>query len=74
MLNGGAATLSPRKKSGRRTIAVKMDAPIVKKAQVVADDRGIPVSEYLSEMVRGRVESDWLKIIKRAADAEGSDG
>jgi hypothetical protein len=47
-----------------------MDAPIVKKAQTVADDRGIPVSEYLSELVRGSVERDWLKIVKRAADAE----
>ena len=55
--------LSPRKKSGRRTMAVKMDAPVVKKAQTAADDRGIPVSEYLSDMVRGLVERDWLKIV-----------
>jgi hypothetical protein len=47
-----------------------MDAPVVKKAHTVADDRGIPVSEYLSDLVRALVEKDWLKIVKRAADAE----
>jgi hypothetical protein len=54
-------------------MAVKMDAPVVKKAQTVADDRGIPVSEYLSDLVRSMVERDWLRIVKRAADAESGD-
>lgn len=67
------SALSPRKKSGRKTMAVKMDAPVVKKAQTVADDRGIPVSEYLSDLVRSMVERDWLRIVKRAADAESGD-
>ncbi len=71
MRNKEAPAVSPRKKSGRKTIAVRIDAPIGKKAQTVADDRGIPVSEYLSELLRGAVDRDWLKIVKRAADAEG---
>ena len=41
-----------------------------RRAQTVADDRGIHLSEYLTEMVRDRVEREWLRIVKRTADAE----
>lgn len=62
-----------RKKSGRKTSAVKIDASIAMKAARVAEDRGIPVSEYLTEMVRDRVEREWLKIVKRADELERKD-
>jgi hypothetical protein len=68
-----AESVVGRKKSGRRTIATKIDAVIVRKAQTVADDLGVPVSEYLSGLLRERVERDWLKIVKRAAEAEGGE-
>lgn len=61
-----------RKKSERPTGAVRMEASIIRKAQTIADDLGIPVSEYLSDLLRDRVEREWLKIVKRAADAESA--
>lgn len=70
--------VSPRKKSGRRTKLVRMDAPIVTKAQRIADDRGVPLSDYLSDLVRGSVDRDWAKMMKKfdqqlSKGDEGSD-
>lgn len=59
-----------RKKTGRRTSAVKIDASVAMKAARVAEDRGMPVSEYLTDLLRDRVEREWLKIVKRADQAQ----
>lgn len=73
-MNAAVEPVLGRKKSERPTQAAKIEASIVRKAQTVADDLGVPVSEYLSGLLRDRVERDWLKIVKRAADAESGDG
>jgi hypothetical protein len=65
----GTATLG-RKKTGRRTQAVKIDASLAMKAGRIAEDRGIAVSDLLSEMLRERIEREWLKLVKRASEAE----
>jgi hypothetical protein len=63
--SGMESVLAPRKKSGRQTVAVRIDASIAKKAKSVAEDRGIDLSDFLSEALHAVVEREWAKIIKR---------
>jgi hypothetical protein len=53
------------KASNRRDAVVKLDGIIVGKAQMVAKAQGISVAEYLSEMLRGLVDRDFLKVMKQ---------
>ena len=57
----------------RRDAVVKLDVTIVGKAQMVAKANGISLAEYLSEMLRGPVDRDFLKVMKQMEAAE-SDG
>jgi hypothetical protein len=53
------------------TKAVKLDRALAAKAQMIATDRGIPLADYISECLRGVVERDWAKMIRRVGgDAE----
>jgi hypothetical protein len=52
------------KASKRRDAVVKLDVIIVGKAQMVAKARGTSLAEYLSEVIRGPVDRDFLKIMK----------
>jgi hypothetical protein len=38
---------------------------IAKKAKSIADDHGVDLSEFLSEILQATVEREWAKIIKR---------
>ncbi len=62
-----------RKKSENKTQAVRIDASVAMKAARVAEDRGVPLSQFLTELVKDRVEREWLKIVQRAADLERDD-
>jgi hypothetical protein len=53
------------KASNRRDAVVKLDGIIVGKAQMVAKAQGISVAEYLSEMLRGLVDRDFLSVMKQ---------
>jgi predicted HicB family RNase H-like nuclease len=66
--------VSPRKKTGRSTKPVRVESSIAAKAEAIAIDRGIDTAEYVSEVLRAPVERDWLKLVKRAADAESAGG
>jgi len=44
---------------------VKIEATLAHRAKTVADDRGIPVSTYLSELIRAGVTRDVAKITSR---------
>jgi hypothetical protein len=46
--------------------AVKAERDIVTKAKMIAADGGIPLAGCLSDGLRGLVERDWLKMVKRA--------
>ena len=61
------------KASKRRDAVVKLDMTVVGKAQMVAKANGTSVSEYLSELIRGLVDRDFLKVMKRM-EAEAADG
>jgi len=64
------SVLSPRKKSDRQTLAVRIDAAIVKKAKTIAADKGVDLSVYLSDALLATVQRDWIKIVKQI-DNEG---
>jgi hypothetical protein len=56
----------------RRDAVVKLDGTIVGKAQMVAKANGTSVAEYLSELLRGLVDRDFLKVMKQM-EAETAD-
>lgn len=67
----GAGTLAMAK--DKKTTPVKIETGLVRKAQTIAKDKGIDLSEYLSEAVRGAIERDWRKILKKIVEAEGGE-
>ena len=46
---------------GRDEKAVKLDRTLADKASFVCNRRGLTMGEYLSEIVRARIERDFLK-------------
>jgi hypothetical protein len=63
-----AGTVMGKKKSGEglKLTAVKVERDIVSKAKMIAADRGVPLASYLSDGLRGMVERDWSKMVKKA--------
>jgi hypothetical protein len=53
-----------------KTTPVKIDTRLARKAKTIADDKGISLSDYLSEILRGPIERDWGKILKKLAEIE----
>ena len=54
--------------SKRDCMNVKVDAEVVRKAKVVAAARHILISDYITDLVRPRVEADLVSV---AADLVG---
>jgi hypothetical protein len=69
-------TLVARKQSGPspRTTPVKIETGLVRKARTIAEDKGVDLSDYLSGVIRGAIDRDWIKILKRIAEAEEGRG
>jgi ribosomal protein L27 len=44
-----------------KSTSAKMDREIIERAQIIARQRGVKLSDYLSEIVRAGVERDWSK-------------
>jgi hypothetical protein len=63
-----AGAIMAKKKSGEdlKLTAVKIDRVIASKAKMIAADQGKSLAGYLSEGLRGLVERDWAKMVKRA--------
>lgn len=66
LLNPPETAMAPKKvgrpaTSERDDVTVKIDRKVKSKAQYVADQRGIPLAEYLSEIVRPVAERDFAK-------------
>jgi hypothetical protein len=75
-MRASAGVLDVAKKqegSAFRTTPVKIETGLVRKARTIADDKGVDLSEYLSGLIRGAVDRDWTKILKKIAESE-SDG
>lgn len=62
----------PRKKSGRSSKPMRVDASIKMKIEMIAADRGIDEVKYASDILRGPVERDWLKIVQRKAEEDSA--
>ena len=60
------------KEGHRRQAVVKLDIIIVGKAQMVAKARGMSLAEYLSELIRGPVDRDFLAIMKQMEADSGA--
>lgn len=67
------ATMAKKRGDGAEppTKAVKIDRALASKAQMIATDRGIPLADYISETLRGAVEKDWARMVRRVG-GEGS--
>ena len=66
------AVIMAKEKGERKTLPVRIDAHLVRRAQNVARDRGVPLSDYVTEILKAAVDRDWSKIIKRIAKEEGA--
>jgi hypothetical protein len=68
-LNAGA-TMAKKKSTGGDppTKAVKIDRALALKAQMIANDAGRDLADYLSEALRGAVERDWAKMVRRVEE------
>jgi hypothetical protein len=65
-----SAALADRETMRRDDTAVKVDTEVVRKAKVVAADRGIPLAKYLSEALRPIVEKDYRDQARKALGDE----
>lgn len=66
------AVIMAKKKVGgeRKTLPVRIDAQLVRRSQNIARDRGTPLSDYVTDILRSAVERDWSKILRRLASEE----
>jgi hypothetical protein len=73
IMRSSAGVLDVAKKkegSAFRTTPVKIETALVRKARTIAEDKGVDLSEYLSGLIRGAIDRDWTKILKRIAESE----
>ncbi|MFI5458974.1 MAG: hypothetical protein ACHRXM_26395 [Isosphaerales bacterium] len=65
MIAGGTMA---KKKSGEdlKLGAVKIERDIISKAKMISTDRGMSLAGYLSESLRGSVDRDWSKMVRKA--------
>ena len=54
--------------SGPKLGPTKLDVKILHRAKLIAADRGEPLSTYLSGLLEGQVEKDWLNLLDRIKD------
>jgi hypothetical protein len=62
--HGGPRKGSGRPKSERKDGTARVDIQILGQAQMVAKRRGISLAEYLSDLLRGPVDRDFLREMK----------
>ena len=47
------------------TKAVKINRALAAKAEMIATDKGVNLSEYLSDAIRTQIDRDWAKMVKK---------
>jgi hypothetical protein len=65
--------LMGRKKTDR-VANIKIGTDVAQMARLVASRRGISMAEYLTELLRGPVSKDWLKIAKEMTEGVENHG
>jgi hypothetical protein len=63
---GMAKKVGRPKKPGGEGKSVRIDADLASKARIVAFRRNIPLSDYLSDVLRARVLKDFASVMKEA--------
>ena len=66
----GATAVAKEKKSPLKTTPVKIETGLVRKAKTIAEDKGMDLSDYLSGVIRGSIERDWTKVLKKIVESE----
>jgi hypothetical protein len=59
----------PKKPSGEG-MQVRIDAQIGRRAKVVASESGVSLADYLSGILRDRVEKDYRKVVKDLSEGD----
>jgi hypothetical protein len=68
---GGVLDVANQKgKSELKTTPVKIDVRLARKAKTIAEDKGIPLSDYLSSIIQGQIDRDWGKVLKKIVEVE----
>ncbi|MBU6429147.1 MAG: hypothetical protein KGR26_09075 [Cyanobacteria bacterium REEB65] len=57
-----------KKKPSTRTTPVRIETGLVRKMVTIAQDRGIDLSDYVTGTLRGPVEKDWCKVLRKLVD------
>jgi hypothetical protein len=52
-----------------KTTPVRIDSGVVIRAKIAAEDKGLDMSDYLSEILKPTVDRDWAKARKKIIDA-----
>ena len=74
MTGGGVLAVAKKKTASEmKTTPVKIDTGLVRKAKTIAEDKGLSLSDYLSETIRGPIERDWTKVLKKIVESEQSE-
>ena len=69
MGSGVMAKKKPEKPEMKLSV-VKINTTLARKARTIAQDRGVPLSTYLSSLIEVGVARDWPKILKTIAEVE----
>ena len=55
--------MSNPSKKPRNDKAVKIRRVLANKAKIIAETKGIPIAEYLSDLLEAQIEKDWPKAL-----------
>ena len=59
-----------KKGDGRDDVAVKIDRIVAGRAKILAGHRGVSLAEFVTELLRGPIDREYLKMMK---ELEGGD-
>lgn len=62
-----------RPKTGRRDVTAKIDSEVISKAKMVAGARNVSLAEFLTEMLRGPVDRELEKEMRKLAGKKGGE-
>ena len=57
-------TMGRPKSSDRQDVSIKFDRVLAGRARLIAQGRGIPMAEYLSESARPIIDRDYSKLMR----------
>jgi hypothetical protein len=52
------------KSSDRQDVSIKFDKTLAGKARLISQGKGVPMSEYLSELARPLIDRDYAKLMR----------